>query len=738
MTSNWTATSVPLRRHEDLALLTGQGRFVADLHLPGQLTMTVVRSPVAHGRLVQIDATDARELPGVHSVWTATDIAADLGAVPEITPRLVSNHEVVASHLQPVLAQGRVRYVGEPVAVVVADDRYVAEDAADLVVVDIEPLDAITDVLQGHDEIETLHVGFGDADDVFAEAPVVTEAEFAIERHSAVPIETRGLAADYDQRTGRIVVYGSAKVPHWNRAELARQLGIEPDAVVMRETEVGGSFGVRGEFYPEDFLLPWAARRLGRPVVWAEDRWEHLVATNHARGQVHRATLAGDHDGRILAVRTEYWADLGAYVRTNGMRVPELTAAMLPGPYRLEAYSATGHCMGTNRTPTGTYRSPGRVESAFVRERLVELYAARIGADPVEVRQRNLLRAEDLPYRCRMLEVGPQINLESGDPQRLLGAVVARIGIEGVRARQAAGERIGVGVAAFLELSAGGPPWETGAVQVDEDGTIRVRSGASSVGQGVRTALAQIVAADFGVDPEAIVVEHLDTDALSSGVGTFASRSTVMAGNAVHEAAGLVLRRARALVAEEHGSEEAGRPIDLALAAKLALAGDDGPLQAETRFTLERPSSDFGAHAAIVRVDDETGEVDVERLVLGFDLGPAINPMLVEGQLFGGAVQALGGALLERFVYDANGNPLVTSFMDYLLPTVTVAPRMEAIIDESAVSPSNPLGVNGCGEGGMTGVAPAIANAVGDALGRPELVTSVPIDPELLAAVGNR
>jgi CO/xanthine dehydrogenase Mo-binding subunit len=734
MTSAWTRTSTPRRRHEDRALLTGQSTFAADLKFPGGLTLTVVRSLIAHGRILDLDVTEARDLTGVHAVWTASDILEDLGSVPEIAPRLVSDREVAAPHLQPVLAHDTVRYVGEPVAVVVADDRYVGEDAADLVFVDIEPLDPVVEPRAADEDVDTIEVAFGDAAATLERAAVVVEGDFAVERHTAVPMETRGLAVEFDPDRGRMLIHGSAKVPHWNRVELARQLGIDPETIAFREVEVGGSFGVRGEFYPEDFLVPWAARRLRCSVIWVEDRWEHLVATNHARGQVHRAALAGDRDGTFLALRSEYWADLGAYVRTNGLRVPELTAAMLPGPYRWEAYAATGHCVRTNRTPTGTYRSPGRAESAFVRERLVDLYAAEVGLDPAEVRRRNLVGKHDLPYRRRVLPVGPQINLESGDPVALLDAVVARVDPDTVRSRQAAGEQVGVGFGTFLELSAGGPPWERGAVRVDDTGTVHVTSGASSVGQGLRTALAQIVGATLGLDTEQVVVDPLDTDTLDRGVGTFASRSTVMAGNAVHEAARSVLKQASDLLATERGERPGASDLDWALAAKLALAAGE-PLEAEHTFTIERAGSEFGAHAAVVRIDDETGAVVVERLVLGFDLGPAVNPLLVEGQLFGGAVQALGGALLERFAYDDDGNPLVTSLLDYLLPTVAEAPSMEAIIEESAASPSNPLGLKGCGEGGTTGVMPAVANAVADALGRPDIVNIVPIDRARLVGV---
>jgi CO/xanthine dehydrogenase Mo-binding subunit len=702
--------------------------------MPNQVTLAVVRSQIANGRLKSIDAAAALSMAGVHAVWTAADVIADLGTVPEICCRLVSDPEAAAPFLQPALACDHVRYVGEPVAIVLADDPYRAKDAAQLVNVEITATAPVINprVAPPAHEVATIEVGFGNADEIFAVAPVVINAEIEVRRHSAVPMEPRGLAVDLEPRTGRLVVYGSAKVPHWNKAELVRQLGLEPNSVVMRETDVGGSFGVRGEFYPEDFLVPWAALRLGRPVVWTEDRSEHFVATNHARGQIHRAAIAGDREGRILALRSEFWADLGAYVRTNGLRVPELTAAMLPGPYRLTAYAATGHCMRTNCTPTGTYRSPGRAESAFVRERLVDMYAKHVEADPVEVRRRNLVRADDLPYRRRVLNVGPQINLESGDPVRLLDDVMRQVDAEEVRARRRAGERVGLGLAVFLELSAGGPPWETGAVRIDESGIVHVRSGATSVGQGVRTALAQIVASDLDVDPDQVVVEYSDTDELTTGVGTFASRSTVMAGNAVHEAAGTVLSRARLLVAQETGINDPARPVDLALAAKLALVSATGPLEAEATFRIGSASSEFGAHAAVVRVDDETGAVEVERLVLGFDLGPVINPVIVEGQLFGGAMQALGGALFEQFVYDDDGNPLVTSFLDYLMPGATEAPEFEAVIEQTSASPSNPLGLKGCGEGGTTGVMPAVANAVCDALGRADLIRSVPIDPELL------
>lgn len=745
-------------RLEDKELLTGMSRYVADIRLPGQLNMRVVRSPFAHGKLRSINVEEARKVPGVVAVWSAPDVIAALGSMPYIQPRL-SFDETVRPYLQPVLAVDRVRYVGEPIAVVIAADSYTAEDAGSLVLANIEPLPAVTDlrgavnsepVFPDGNLIATLEEKFGDPDGAFTGAPVVIEAELMIGRHTGAPIETRGLLVDYVADTDSVVVYGSTKVPHANRAQLAEHLAIPEGRIRMRETAVGGGFGVRGEYYPEDFLVAWAALQLRQPVSWVEDRAEHFVATNHSREQFHRAAIAGDEAGTIHAVRSEFWADLGAYVRTAGLRVPELTLGSLLGPYDILNFAGKAHCVVTNRTPTGTVRGPGRFESSFVMDRLIDLFAAKIDADPWHVRRQNLVSPDQLPYERPMLSAGLPIILDSGDYPALFDQVVRKVGRETVQSRRARGENVGVGIGVFLEKSGLGP-WEMASVRVQSDERISVRTGCTSLGQGLRTVVAQIVAEELDVVPSRVHVELLDTDEIRTGVGTYASRSTTTAGSAAFLAARRVAERAREiasqklqtdpadLVIRDGGLEVAGSP-DLRMTfgqiSTLLLheaSGNSLGLYAEETFTVERDAYSFGAHAAVVRIDKEIGQVIVEHLVLCYDVGRAINPLLVEGQLQGGAVQALGGTLLEHLVYDENGTPLATSFMDYLLPSASEAPAMmTVIVSEQAPAETNPLGIKGCGEAGVPGIAAAIASAVEDALGSPGLILQLPITNQRL------
>lgn len=740
-------------RLEDPGLLTGGDRYVGDLSFPDEVSLFVVRSPVAHAYIEDLDLNEARLAPGVLAVWSAADLVEELGSVPVIPPRL-SGDASADPWLQPVLAHDRVRYVGEPVAIVLAENRYVAEDAAELIWPSFDELspclrpgDQGSPLLfdQGN-EVKRFEGRFGDPDAAFAAAPVVVEETLSISRHTAMPMETRGLVSRVNE-SGRLQVYGATKVAHWNKRTLAQLLGIDSEQIVMLETSVGGSFGVRGEFYPEDFLVPWAARRLGRTVKWVEDRREHLLATNHAREQSHRAALAGDEDGNILALRSEFWTDLGAYVRTNGLRVPEVTVITLPGPYDIANYDAVGHCVVTNRTPTGTYRAPGRVESCFVRETLIERYAERIGIDPLDVRRRNLVRAEQMPYRRTITPTDRPVVLDDSDYPAVLETVVAHLDVAGVEGRRQNGAKIGVGIAPFLERSTI-TPFEAGSVIVKAGGRVHIRSGGTSVGQGVRTVLAQIAAEELGVGIDHITVDPLDTDETPRGVGSFGSRTTIAAGTAVQLAArdtaaqALKLAASDLEVAEEDlllkdgGFEVAGAPgrrVELGRLAQLAeSAGEE--LGSRREFEIDAVTYDFGVHVAVAEVDVDTGGVHVESLILGFDAGRSVNPTLVEGQLYGGALQGLGGALLEHLRYDEDGNPTTTSFMDYLLPTALEAPRLQAVVVEGNLSSSNPLGVKGVGEGGITGVPAAIALAVGQALGRPGSISSLPIDgADLLA-----
>lgn len=753
---------VSVLRHEDPPLLTGRARYIADVHLPRQLAMVMVRSPVAYGTLRAVDTSEALALPGVEAVFAADDLIDSLGHMPRIPPR-VSFDETVLPYLQPLLAVDRVRYTGEPLAVVLAEDRYVGEDAAELVFADIDQRPAVIDagpeaergeqLFEMGNLITTLHAEFGDVEQAFRNAQQVIEVELSIGRHSGVPMETRGLAVEYDPGTERLTVYGATKVPHWNLRTTAELLGMPPSRIRMRETAIGGGFGVRGELYPEDVLAVWAADRLRRSVSWIEDRREHLLAANHSRQQRHRARIAGYQDGRITAIASDFDVDIGAYIRTHSIRVADLTLSMIPGPYDLDAYRGSARCVVTNKTPTGTYRAPGRFESSFVRERLIDLFAAEIGMDPVEVRQRNLIRPSQIPYSRPLSSTGEPMLFSDGDFPSILTRLVDSFDWQQLEMRRSNGEMVGVGVAMFLEKSGLGP-WETGAVEVDPDGLVRVRSGCSSVGQGIRTVLAQIVADCLEVDHSMVRVELLDTDRTPYGIGSYASRSTVTAGSALLQAANEVIELTKQVAAMDlEVAEEDLEYIDGAVrvqgspnfqmsifeaAARLhpitaSRYGRERPgLVAESVFDVERVVYPCGANLAMARVCPDTGKVTIEKLVLCYDVGRAINPKLVAGQMEGGAVQAIGGTLYEQFVYDSDGNPMSTSFMDYLLPTLAETPEMETIVDETAPTRTNPLGTKGAGEGGLPGVAAAIASAVEQALQRPGLVTDVPIIPEKL------
>ena len=482
-----------LTRLEDRPLLTGRGRFAADISFPRQLHMRVVRSNFAHGKLRAIDVDAALAVPGVYAVWTAADIAD----IPPIDFRL-SRIEGLEPYRQRLFADGFVRYVGEPVAAVFADDPYLAEDAAELVALDIEELPTILQADERPGEFEPgrstepaiVRKGYGDMDAAFRNAHAVVEATLSIGRHSGVPLETRGAIARYDAARDVLELHGAAKVPHWNRDQIARMLGRSASSVHLFEGHVGGGFGIRGEIYPEDVLVCVAALRMQRPIKWIEDRREHLIAANHSRQQQHHVRAAVDRDGRILALEDQILYDQGAYMRTHAVTVPDLAAAMLPGPYRIPAYRANAHVRLTNKTPCGTYRAPGRFESTFVRERLMDAIAARLDLDPVEVRRRNLIASHEMPYARPLDTLGTDIVLDSGDYAGLLDKALAAVEWPKLRktlaARKAAGELVGAGVALFVEKSGLGP-FDQVKVGVDSDGMVEVVSGSASVGQGMET-----------------------------------------------------------------------------------------------------------------------------------------------------------------------------------------------------------------------------------------------------------
>jgi len=744
-----------LKRKEDPRLLTGQGTYVDDIRLPGMLHAVVVRSPYAHAVVRAIDPAGARALPGVALVATATD----LGAVGPIPIRLGAQPPLVP-FLQHPLARTLVRYVGEPVAIVVAGDRYTAEDAGEILRVDYEELPSVTTAEQAMaPQASILHEAAGSnrahqfaavvgepastLADALEGAAIRIRQRFSVQRHTGVPLETRGLVASSERAHGTITVWGPTKVPHFNRGVLAELLGHPVERIRFIEPDVGGGFGVRGEFYPEDFLIPWASVRLGRPVKWVEDRREHLMATNHSRQQIHDVEVGATQDGRILALVDHVMIDMGAYLRTHGVTVPELTAAMLPGPYRIPRYRCEVACVVTNKTPTGTYRSPGRFEANFVRERMVDLVARAAGIDPAEIRRRNLIPPEALPYAVGTSALGEPTIYDTGAYASTLTTALNGIGYEGRRAQQrdtpARGCYVGIGMACYVEKSGPGP-WEFARVELNGDGRAAVYSGTASVGQGVETVLAQICAQELGLSTDAVQVFHGDTATVPEGIGAWGSRATVVGGSAVLLAARGVKKRLfdRAadrleaspsdLVVENGRVMVRGAPLRAIAMSELAESG----LAESYVYQTTRMTYPYGAHAAVVEVDGETGRIAIVDYAVAYDIGKAVNPALVEGQLIGGLAQGIGGAILEEIVYDAGGQPLSATFMDYLLPTSMEMPRRLVVhILEESPTPLNPLGAKGAGEGGTAGAGAAIANAVADAL-RPlgVEVTDLPLSPD--------
>ncbi|MEJ8569992.1 xanthine dehydrogenase family protein molybdopterin-binding subunit [Microbaculum marinum] len=749
----------PVTRLEDPPLVTGRARFVGDVNFPRQLHARIVRSSHAKGRIVSIDADEARAVPGVVAVWTA----ADMADVPNI-PFRATAIKGLTPYTQPPLARDYVRFVGEPVAVVIADDAYVAEDAAELVFADIEELDPYLDATADPGEFApglgcepvVIEKGYGDTDAAFDAAHAVVELELSTGRHSAVPMEPRGLLARFDESRGVLELYGAAKRPHWNRDQLAELFSMSPADIELFENSVGGGFGVRGELYPEDLILCHAALTLRRPVKWIEDRREHLLSANQSREQTHRIRAAVDAEGRILAIDECLFHDQGAYVRTHGARVADMTIGLLLGPYRVPAYRARAHYRLTNKTPAATYRAPGRFEGTFVRERLIEAIGRNLGIDALQVRRVNLLASSDMPYERGLSALETEVVLDSGDYEGLLDKALDFVGWNDLQdeaeRRRAAGEAVGVGLGMFVEKSGLGPS-EVVDVSVQTDGSVRVVTGAASVGQGMETVIAQICAETLGVDYRRIRVLHGDTNLIPFGFGAHASRVTVMTGEAARRACETVRDKALDLAAEllqmdrdklsiEEGtvgaSEGEGPSISLGeLARNLTPAstvrGDREPgLSATGWFHNKHMNYPYGIHVAKVRVDRETGHVEVERYAVIYDIGRAVNPALVEGQIVGGLAQGLGGALYEEFVYDDTGQPLSVTLADYQMVTATEMPPVDVLILEDAPSPLNPLGIKGAGEAGVNAAGAAIASAVDDALQMPGLVRRLPITPQSL------
>jgi carbon-monoxide dehydrogenase large subunit len=754
-------------RLEDARFLTGRSRYVADLDQAGALHAFVIRSIHAHARLISVDASEARALPNV-LVFRPDDFPADLMPIPMRIP----THGTLEPFLQRPIAREIVRFVGEAIAVVLAPSRALAEDAAELVAVSYAPLEPLVDPFRAmrEDRIR-IHeagniaahwtTGIGDVDSALRNAAIVVEDNFRIQRHSAIPMETRGLIASFDPSRNALTVHGATKVPHVNRAILARMLDLPEQSVRMVEPDVGGSFGARGEFYPEDYLIPYCAMRTGRKVVWIEDRFEHFAALNHSREQAWSLKIAADADGRVLGIDTKLLNDMGAYVRTHGTVVASHSSAFFLGPYKVPNYRCEVTCVLTNRTPTATYRAPGMFEANFVRERAMDMLAAKMGLAPDEIRRRNLIPPSDMPYTVGTVSVGRPTVFDSGDFQAIFKAALDKFGwANGPIGAKTDDRKRGLGMATIVEPSGLGP-FEGARVLVEPSGSVEIATGATSQGQGHETTLAQVCSEILTIPVERILVRHGDTALIPFGSGTYASRAAVIAGNAVRIAAEAVLAKAKeaaaTLLQADIGGLEAregaivvtadpSRKVGFAELARALAPGSrallDYPTEAQiqdfeglsaTRYMRAVPAGTavFAVHLVQVAVDSETGQVQVERALIAADVGRAINPTIVEGQLIGGFVQGLGGALFEELVHDENGQLLTGSFADYIMPGVSEVPVMEALVIENARSPGNDLGVKGVGEIGPSGAGAAIANAVASALGSGgQRLNTLPLTPE--------
>jgi carbon-monoxide dehydrogenase large subunit len=726
-----TYIGTPMERREDMRFLRGRGTYVDDLKIPGLLYAVILRSSVAHGRLVSIDASAALQLAGVHAVITA----ADMPGSPPIIPMRLQPLPEFKPFEQPVIAHDKVRYVGEPIAVVLADSVAIGEDALEAIAVEIEDLPPVADwqvssrnksVLfekQGTNRSLVFQARKGDADAAFANAPYTRRERLRTGRHYGLTMEPRGVMAEWDDAKGKLTISGAAKVPFFNRRILSAQIGLPVEQIEMIENDVGGGYGARGEFYPEDFLIPFAARHVNRPVKWIEDRRENLMAMNHAREEECELEVACARDGTILAIRGEVHTDMGAYMRTNGAVGARNVSQFMAGPYRVPHVKIDSSLWMTNKTPVGTYRGPGRFEANFFLERMIDLIAADLGIDRIEFRRKNLITAKEQPYPIAHVQpTDARDEYDSGEYVETLDRALQEIDwpkVSKLQGKLVDGKYHGIGVVCFIEGGAAGPK-EMARLEVNDDGTIMVFMGTSSVGQGVETVFAQIAADALEVPVERIRhVHHGSTAYVSDGYGAYHSRSTVMGGSAVLDAANNFMSALREAGAKRLGCAASEVTLDvdkLAGGGKTIALKEFAGVTAEGAFLNKKHTYSYGAHVAHITVDARLGRIEIVDYVVVQDVGRAVNPLTLRGQVIGSLVQGLGGAVLEDLKYDENGQFLTGSLADYLLPTATDFPNLRCVVLDDYPSPINPLGAKGAGEGGIIAAGGCMANAVANAL----------------------
>ena len=739
-------------RLEDPDLLTGRGRFIDDVRLDGLVELAFVRSPFAHARVGEIDVSAAREVPGVTAVFTARDLPSEWRGRRILLQ--VPNPTITNPVTQQPLADHEVCFVGEAVAVVVAHTRHAAEDGAERVMVDWEPLPVAgsldTAALPGAPVAHTdmtdniashISIGFGDIDAAFASAPRTLERTIRCHRGTGHPIECRGVVAAYDAIADKYTLWSSTQTPHNTQRAVVDMFGVSEDQVRVITPDVGGGFGPKNQVYPEEIIVPWLARKLGHPVKWVEDRREHFLTTTQERDQTYQMTVAFDDAGRILGLKAKIMHDAGAYLPW-GVIMPYISASTVPGPYKLPAYQADVTTVFTNLVPTTPMRGAGRPQAVFAMERMVDLIAADLGKDAGEVRALNLIAADEMPFSMGLTyRDGAPVVYDSGDYPECQRLALERADWDGFKARQAEAHRhgryIGIGIGSYVEGTGLGP-FEGATIRVLSNGRISLKTGATPAGQAHRTTMAQICADELGVSLEDIDIVLGDTGAIPRGAGTFASRITVNAGSSVRIASSEVAIKLKELAAAhfdldvselelDDGKVRAvgrqGVEITFGELAKMTSGmpgyvlpkGVKPDLEAHSYFTPPQATYSNGCHVAEIEVDPDTGLVTLLNYVIAHDCGNVINPMLVDGQIIGGAVHGIGNALLERMVFDEESNPLTTTFADYLLPTADLIPRFEIIHMESP-TPHNPLGVKGAGEGGTIPAAAAIVAAVENAL----------------------